>query len=78
MRRQGYGCRQVFFDGAGSEVELAGDATGRPVFAAREAMNFIDLISLEHGCGYKLMPGARPEGCCWQEAEDLGTEVAGD
>ena len=78
MHRQGYGCRQILFNRTGGQVELAGDAALRPMLAAREAMNFVDLISLEHGCGYKLTLGARPEGCCWQEAEDVGTEVAGD
>jgi hypothetical protein len=49
-------------------VELAGDTTRRPMLAPRETMNFVDLITLEHGCGYKLTPGARPEGCSLQAA----------
>src|SRR5208337_4389667 len=61
MDRQGRGRCQILFDGAGSQVELAGDATRRPMLAPRETMNFIDLINLEHASGYKLTPGARPE-----------------
>ena len=68
MHRQGRGCRQILFNRAGSQVELAGDATRRPMLAPRETMNFVDLITLEHGCSYKLTPGARPEGCSLQAA----------
>ena len=68
MHRQGRGCRQILFNRAGSQVELAGDATRRPMLAPRETMNFVDLITLEHDCGYKLTPGARPEGCSLQAA----------
>ena len=68
MHRQGHGCRQILFNRARGQVELAGDAARRPMLAARETMNFVDLITLEHACGYKLTPGARPEGCSLQAA----------
>jgi hypothetical protein len=49
-------------------VELAGDAAHRPMLAARETMNFVDLVNLQHACGYKPAAGARPEGCSLQAA----------
>ena len=60
--RRGHGSREIFFDGAGGQVELAGDAAHRPMLAARETMNFVDLVNLQHACGYKPTPGAMTRG----------------
>jgi len=66
--RQGHGGVEILFHGAGSEVERAGDATHRPMLAASEAVNFIDLVHAQHRSAYKSGREATPEGCSLQEA----------
>jgi hypothetical protein len=66
--RGGHRSLEIFFDGAGGQVELAGDAAHRPMLAARKTMNFVDLVNLQHACGYKPASGAMPEGCSLQAA----------
>jgi hypothetical protein len=51
---------------------MAGDAAHRPMFAASEPVNFVDLVYVQHAFGYKPVGEVTPEGCCWQEAGDVG------
>ena len=76
--RRRHGSRKILFHGAGGQAELAGDAAHRPMLAAGETMNFVDLLKVQHGCGYKPARGAAPEGCCWQDAGGIGTGWTGD
>ena len=73
-----HGSREILFHGAGGQAELLGDAAYRPMLAAGETMNFVDLLKVQHACGYKPARGAAPEGCCWQDAGGIGTGWTGD
>jgi hypothetical protein len=66
--RRRYRSYEILFHGAGGQTELTGDAAHRPMLAAGETMNFVDLLKVQHGCGYKPARGTAPEGCCWQDA----------
>jgi len=76
--RRRHRSHEILFHGAGGQAELAGDAAHRPMLAAGETMNSVDLFKAQHGCGYRPARGAAPEGCCWQDAEGVGTGQAGD
>jgi hypothetical protein len=71
--RQRRGSPEILFHGASRQMEMAGDAAHRPMLALGEPMDFIDLVCLQHGSGYKPQPLAKLEGCCWQEAGSTGT-----
>ena len=59
---------EVLFHGAGGPMEMTGDAAHRPVLATGEPMDFVNLLRVQHGSGYKPPPPARPEGCSLQAA----------
>ena len=42
--RRRHGSHAILFHSAGGQVELPGDAAHRPMLAAGEAMNFVDLL----------------------------------
>jgi hypothetical protein len=48
-------------------MEMAGNAAHRPVLASGQPMDFVNLLSVQHGSGYKPQPPARPEACSLQE-----------
>jgi hypothetical protein len=49
-------------------VELASDAAYRPMLAHRQPVDFVDLVRLQHACGYRPPRGTTPEGCSLQGA----------
>src|ERR1700739_4239343 len=53
MDRHGHGSLQILFHRAGSQVEMTSDAAHRPMLAAGEPVNFIDLVHVQHGSAYK-------------------------
>jgi hypothetical protein len=66
MHGRGHRREKILFDRASAQVEMASDATHRPVLTSRQPVHFMDLVGLQHAFAYRPPPETTPEGCSLQ------------